>query len=393
MDYEEVKKFIKTNNIISRRDFLNRFQHRYHIFSSLSEEEKNRLLPVKHAKSHNKYTGLDNFEEFQKFFQKQKIYSRSTLRIEYPGAYLRFSNFLSKEEQDTLLPSRGTIKKADYSTLNTEDDFKKFFKTHKIIGRYDLQKRFPGGYNKFIKLSNEDQTRILPSMLKDYSYINTYEDFHSFIQENNITSRIDLFRRFEQVYNRFIKLLSKEDKENLLPNNNRDYSNINTVEDFKVFIADNNILSRLDFYKRFRNCYYRFLLLSDDDKNSLLSPVNSSGELFLADLFTGNNIEFTSEKTYPDLKNISHLRFDFYLPEYNILVEYHGCQHFDPNDRRYSENAIERDHLKYDYAKKNNIPLLYFTNEVKIYEKYGYFTEVITDSDTLIKRIKENQPD
>ena len=391
MNYKEVEEFIKTNNIVSRKDFLKRFQHRYHIFSSLSEEEKNKLLPVKRAKSFNKLPGLDNFEEFQKFFQKHNIHSRKTLRTEYPGAYLRYSKFLSKEEQETLLPFKGHIQKADYSTLNTEDDFKKFIKTHEIVGRYDFQKRFRGGYNKFIKLSNEDQNRILPSMQKDYSDINTYEDFYLFIQENNITSRVDLSRRFEQVYCRFSKLLTKEEKENLLPNNNRDYSNINTVEDFKVFIADNNIISRMDFYKRFRNCYYRFSLLSDDDKDSIFPLINSSGELFLADLFTGNNIEFTSEKIYPDLKNISHLRFDFYLPKYNTLVEYHGCQHFDPNDRRYSEIAIKRDHLKYDYAKKNNIPLLYFTNEVKIYEKYGYFTEVITDSDILIQRIKDKR--
>ena len=389
MSLEEIKKFIEDNSIEKRIRLREKYKKVYDCFKKLSNDEQEKLLPS----NLNKFSNLNTADDFKRFIKTNNIHSRKTLRTEYPGAYLRFSNFLSKEEQETILPYKGTIKKADYSTLNTEDDYRKFFKTHKIIGRYDLQKRFPGGYERFTKLSSEDQNRILPSMLKDYSYVNTYEDFHSFIQENNITSRIDLYRRFEQVYCRFSRLLSKEEKESLLSNNNRDYSNINTVEDFKVFIADNNIISRMDFYKRFRRCYYRFLLLSDDDKSSLLSLVNSNGELFLADLFTGNNIEFTSEKTYPDLKNISHLRFDFYLPEYNTLVEYHGCQHFDPNDRRYSENAIERDHLKYDYAKKNNIPLLYFTNEVKIYEKYGYFTEVITDSDTLIKRIKENQPD
>jgi hypothetical protein len=389
MDYEEIKKFIKDNGIEKRSRLREEYRKVYNCFKKLSNDEQEKLLPS----NLGNYSNLNTANDFKRFIKTNNIHSRKTLHTEYPGAYLRFLNFLSKEEQETILPYKGTIKKADYSTLNTEDDFRKFIKTYEIVGRYDFQKRFRGGYNKFIKLSSEDQNRILPSMLKDYSYINTYEDFRSFIQENNITSRIDLCRRFEQVYCRFSRLLSKEEKESLLPNNNRDYSNINTVEDFKVFIADNNILSRKDFYRRFRNCYYRFLLLSDDDKDSIFPLINSNGELFLADLFTGNNIEFTSEKTYPDLKNISHLRFDFYLPEYNILVEYHGCQHFDPNDKRYSEIAIKRDHLKYDYAKKNNIPLLYFTNEIKIYEKYGYFTEVITDSNVLIQKIKENQPD
>ena len=45
--------------------------------------------------------------------------------------------------------------------------------------------------------------------------------------------------------------------------------------------------------------------------------------------------------------------------------------------------------MKFEYAKLNNISILYFTNEVEVYNKFGYFTEVITDSDILIEKIKE----
>ena len=53
------------------------------------------------------------------------------------------------------------------------------------------------------------------------------------------------------------------------------------------------------------------------------------------------------------------------------------------------EYTQKRDKQKFEYAKKNNIPLLYFTNEINVYNRFGYFTEVITDSDILLQKIKE----
>ena len=209
------------------------------------------------------------------------------------------------------------------------------------------------------------------------------------ISERGIKNRSELFRKYSGIYNKFFKNLSKEEKDLLLPPTYPSYSYLNTKNDFKKFIEDNNITSRIEFELRFRNCYYRFLLLNDEERNNLLPIVNSSGELYLSELFTKNEVEFITEKTFPDLINVSHLRYDFFLPKYNILIEYHGSQHFNKNDGFYDVEAIERDKQKFEYAKKNNIPLLYFTNEVRVYKKFGYFTEVITDSDILIQKIKE----
>ena len=94
------------------------------------------------------------------------------------------------------------------------------------------------------------------------------------------------------------------------------------------------------------------------------------------------------KKTFEDLKDIKKLRYDFFILD-KILVEYQGHQHFDKNNKYYDSNNIIRDKLKFEYAKKNNIPLLYFTNEIYLYKKFGYFTEVITDSNILIQKIKE----
>lgn len=95
-----------------------------------------------------------------------------------------------------------------------------------------------------------------------------------------------------------------------------------------------------------------------------------------------------SEKKFPDLKNVSYLRYDIFLPEYNTLVEYHGEQHFNKNTLYSSESLIENDKKKYEYAINNKIHILYFTLHKKSLRDFGYFTEVLTDSKILIQKIK-----
>lgn len=77
-----------------------------------------------------------------------------------------------------------------------------------------------------------------------------------------------------------------------------------------------------------------------------------------------NNIEYVSEKIFDDCRNKRPLPFDFFLPKYNILIEFQGEQHF-----RYTKhrgwnnkgnfNKIKKtDKIKRDWCKKNNYYLL-----------------------------------
>ena len=76
----------------------------------------------------------------------------------------------------------------------------------------------------------------------------------------------------------------------------------------------------------------------------------------------------TNEYKVDDCKDIRHLRFDFYLPERNVCIEYDGEQHFAPvkygssikrgtPEERYKETK-RRDNIKSDFCKKNNIDLI-----------------------------------
>lgn len=82
-----------------------------------------------------------------------------------------------------------------------------------------------------------------------------------------------------------------------------------------------------------------------------------------------NKIDFISQKKFEDLLGVGNgnLSYDFYLPQYNLLIEYQGEQHYKPVDfHGFKENeAVEQfkkqqihDQCKREYAKNNNINLL-----------------------------------
>lgn len=72
-------------------------------------------------------------------------------------------------------------------------------------------------------------------------------------------------------------------------------------------------------------------LRSGNTKSCGCKANKSYGEAKIQKLLTENNIIFEREKTFNDCRFIdtNHLaRFDFYLPQYNTLIEYDGIQHF-----------------------------------------------------------------
>ena len=86
------------------------------------------------------------------------------------------------------------------------------------------------------------------------------------------------------------------------------------------------------------------------------------GEKAIREYLERNNINFTSQKKFPDCRNVRPLPFDFYIPEYTILIEYHGKQHYEPIEffggvEAYIEQ-VNRDSIKEQYAKDKGIKLV-----------------------------------
>ena len=55
---------------------------------------------------------------------------------------------------------------------------------------------------------------------------------------------------------------------------------------------------------------------------------NSKGELMVSKVLTTLGVDFKSQKTFNECRNKNLLRFDFLIPEYGIIIEWHGEQHF-----------------------------------------------------------------
>lgn len=93
----------------------------------------------------------------------------------------------------------------------------------------------------------------------------------------------------------------------------------------------------------------------------------SKGERKIYKFLSDNRIEFETQKSFKGCKDIRSLRFDFYLPEKNICIEYQGEQHYFPvafNGETHEEaeqNYIalkRRDQIKVDYCQRNNMGLI-----------------------------------
>lgn len=89
---------------------------------------------------------------------------------------------------------------------------------------------------------------------------------------------------------------------------------------------------------------------------------SSKGEKLVKSILEELGIKYRVQKTYADCVDISQLLFDFYLPDFNILIEYDGIQHFQPVDFFGGEEGylkqVHRDNIKNEYAINNNISLI-----------------------------------
>jgi hypothetical protein len=82
-----------------------------------------------------------------------------------------------------------------------------------------------------------------------------------------------------------------------------------------------------------------------------------------------NNINFIQEKSFDDCKNIFLLPFDFYLEDYDILIEYDGEQHFRSGGIISEEKLIStkiNDEIKNKWCREHNKLLIRFNNRSSI---------------------------
>jgi len=107
----------------------------------------------------------------------------------------------------------------------------------------------------------------------------------------------------------------------------------------------------------------------------------STGERAVSEFLTANNIAYIPQATFNECRRINPLRFDFYIPSCNTIIEYDGEQHFYPvfpfdgteEDRICCFNECKiRDEIKNKYCIENDIRLIRIP-----YWDYGNINQIL----------------
>jgi len=120
---------------------------------------------------------------------------------------------------------------------------------------------------------------------------------------------------------------------------------------------------------RHEKCGYEWEIKPNDFLNRHGCPKcrSSKGEVAIMKYLEKRKIPFNYEHSFKDLIDVGKLRFDFYLPDHNICIEYDGGQHFKPvtfggmSQEKAEENfksCQRRDKIKDEYCKKKGIRLI-----------------------------------
>jgi hypothetical protein len=112
----------------------------------------------------------------------------------------------------------------------------------------------------------------------------------------------------------------------------------------------------------------------------------SKMEVEITKILTENNIKFIPECGASKFKWLGKLKYDFYLPQYNIAIECQGKQHFIPVKHFGGEKEFikrkTQDNKKLKLSNKNGVKILYYANY-----KYDFPYDVILTTQELLKKI------
>jgi hypothetical protein len=103
----------------------------------------------------------------------------------------------------------------------------------------------------------------------------------------------------------------------------------------------------------------------------------SKGENMISDILDKNDIIYETQKKFEGCKYKYLLRFDFYLPDYNICIEYNGEQHYESvkyfgGDETLKYNQV-KDKIKVDFCEKNKINLITIRYDENVKNKLNLF--------------------
>lgn len=163
-------------------------------------------------------------------------------------------------------------------------------------------------------------------------------------------------------------------------------------KDNEYFINKSNIIHnyKYDYSKvEYKYTHEKVIIICPIHGEFLQLPLNhlrghgcsicssSKGEELISDYLNKNNIINIPQMTFPDCKDIGHLKFDFYLPETDSLIEYQGIQHYDEvltkdffGGKEELKDRQKKDQIKRDWCKEKGYKLIEisYKNPFEIYD-------------------------
>lgn len=263
----------------------------------------------------------------------------------------------------------GKIVKVNYRDYNRYkyDKYSCIHCRQRKTSEYNLNQRQDVLYNKALKFCNKKGYKLITSKseilnsdtqviyecpkhglhrTKIYTLITEHECIDCSYEKRGVNSR----KTPNEVYNDFKKngsiLLNKED-----------YLGWN-IKNLKVVCADCGDV--------FITSYNAFVKRNGQVCSKCASNI-SRGERVIRDFLTKNKVNFTMQFRFDDCRTFVPLPFDFYLYDYNICIEYDGEGHYIPINRgkisdleaqELLENIKQRDKIKTQYCRDNNIKLI-----------------------------------
>lgn len=103
----------------------------------------------------------------------------------------------------------------------------------------------------------------------------------------------------------------------------------------------------------------------------------SRGENEIKKYLLENHISLVHQCKFDNCRDVNLLPFDFFLPEYNLCIEYDGVQHFEPVDVFGGEEGLRytqrHDAIKNNFCATNKIDLLRIRYDQNIYNTLKEF--------------------
>lgn len=363
---EDFQKFIDVGNYRTRSDLEKVIPSFFTALLKKGFTSSDIHFPTNgHLKSVHKYDNFVTIQDFQTFINNNKILSLKDFTNRYSGLLFEFRKrgFSTK---DLIFP-KGFGKK-DYSKINTIEEIQKLINSDIDINTStDFIKKYGGLYNKMKLIGLNIKDLIFRKIKRqDLSKYKTLEDIKGYIKENGIVESKDLVENHSSIYSKLLKMgynisdlpiINSKTKEKTTGK----WYKYKTKEDLQKYINESGceslstLTNKNGFMSKARRLGISLSEFSFPNKNK------SSLEIEIENFLKKNNINYISQKVFKDYNNF---RFDFYLPDYELILEPGGDQHIIPikvwgGEEEFTKTR-QRDLKKKEFCESTGKTILYF---------------------------------